>query len=80
MKKQFLAAAALIVCATACTGEGSAARQEAFDTLTRRQRDSLAAMLPVPGAKSVLRALDALDASQDRAERHDSLAAGARGN
>ncbi len=80
MKRQFLATTALIICATACTGGGSSDRQEAFDTLTRRQRDSLAAMLPVPGAKSVLRALDALDASQDRAERHDSLAAGARGN
>lgn len=80
MKRRLITTAALIVGAAACTGEGSSDRQEAFDTLTRRQRDSLAAALPVPGAKSVLKALDALDASQERAARHDSLAAGAGGN
>lgn len=76
MKSRFVATAALLVGATACTGEGDSSRQEAFDTLTRRQRDSIAAALPVPGAKGVLKALDALDASEERAARHDSIAGG----
>lgn len=45
------------------------------DTLTRRQKDSITATLPIPGAGGVGRALRAADAAQARADRHDELGA-----
>ncbi|MDT8340305.1 MAG: hypothetical protein RQ751_02225 [Longimicrobiales bacterium] len=48
------------------------------DTLTRRQRDSITATLPLPGAGAVGGALDAADAAAARAARHDSLLGGGR--
>ncbi|MGI9629268.1 MAG: hypothetical protein ACR2QM_20765 [Longimicrobiales bacterium] len=41
--------------------------------LTRRQKDSLIADMPVPGAGAVGNALDALGATQRRAEAHDTI-------
>lgn len=43
------------------------------DTLTQRQRDSIAGTLPIPGAGAVRKALDASDAAKARAERMDTL-------
>ncbi len=43
------------------------------DTLTQRQKDSITATLPLPGASGVGRALRASDAAKARAERHDAL-------
>jgi hypothetical protein len=43
------------------------------DTLTRRERDSLISTMPIPGAGGVGRALDAQDASRDRARALDSI-------
>lgn len=43
------------------------------DTLTQRQRDSIAGTLPIPGAGAIRKALDASDAAKARAERHDTL-------
>ena len=57
----------------ACSGSGNAA-DNAADTLTRRQKDSIIATLPIPGAKGVGKALDALEKSIVRAAEHDSLA------
>lgn len=41
--------------------------------LTRRQKDSIVADLPVPGAGGVGKALDALGASEARKIEHDSI-------
>lgn len=43
------------------------------DTLTQRQRDSIAGTLPIPGAGAVRKALEASDAAKARAERLDTL-------
>lgn len=46
------------------------------DTLTRRQKDSITATLPLPGASGVGRALRASDAAQARADRLEALERG----
>ena len=56
-----------------CDGEMARRRQEAFDTLTQRQRDSLLGSMPVPGAGGVGRAMKAADSLAARAERHDTI-------
>ncbi len=56
-----------------CSG-GKSASDEAAERLTRRQKDSIIATLPIPGAKGVGKALDALEKSNVRAAEHDSLA------
>lgn len=48
------------------------------DTMTQRQRDSVTATLPIPGARGVGGALDAADAAAARAAQHDSLLGGNR--
>jgi hypothetical protein len=58
-----------------CSG-GPSASDQARDSLTRRQKDSIIATLPIPGAKGVGKALDALEKSNARAAQHDSLALG----
>jgi hypothetical protein len=45
------------------------------DTLTQRQKDSIASTLPLPGASGIGRALRASDAAKARAEHHDALGA-----
>lgn len=55
-----------------CSG-GQSASDEAAERLTRRQKDSIIATLPIPGAKGVGKALDALEKSNIRAAEHDSL-------
>jgi hypothetical protein len=52
---------------------GPSASDRAAETLTRRQKDSIIATLPIPGAKGVGKALDALEKSIVRAAEHDSL-------
>ena len=42
------------------------------DTLSQRQKDSITATLPLPGAGGVGRALRAADAAQARADLHDA--------
>jgi hypothetical protein len=68
-----LAAAALLLVLSACEiPEPQLAVDR--DTLTQRQKDSITATLPLPGAAGVGRALRAADAAQARADRHDALA------
>ncbi len=55
-----------------CSGSGDSA-QSAADTLTRRQKDSLIAQMPIPGAKVVGKALEAADSIAARVERHDTI-------
>jgi hypothetical protein len=68
--------AAIVVAAAlgiwAC-GQGGPDAQSAADTLSRRQKDSIIATRPIPGASAVGRALDAQDAARERAARHDSI-------
>jgi len=54
-------------------GERAARRQEAVDTLTQRQRDSLLSTMPVPGAGAVGKALEAADRARERAQQHDTM-------
>ncbi len=48
-------------------------RQEAVDTLTERQRDSLLSTMPVPGAGAVGKAMDAADKARERARQLDTM-------
>jgi hypothetical protein len=58
--------------------EEPAAQAVDRDTLTRRQRDSISATLPIPGAQGIGRALSASDAARARAAQHDSALAAPR--
>jgi len=60
------------VATTAC-GDRAAEYQTAVDTLTRGQKDSLIATMPIPGAGAVGRALDAAQAANARTEAHDTI-------
>ena len=66
----FVAAAVLGV--WAC-GSSAGDAQSAADTLTRRQKDSLIATMPIPGAGAVGRALEASDRANARTESHDTV-------
>jgi ABC-type glycerol-3-phosphate transport system substrate-binding protein len=79
-RKSFLITAAVVL-AAACSGEpGNTSDSPRIDrdTLTQRQKDSITATLPLPGAGVVGRALEVTDAVADRAARHDSMAVGNR--
>ena len=67
-----LMAVGLAVGIQAC-GASEGDRSLATDTLTRAQRDSIAASLPIPGASGVGAAMQARDAANARAEAHDSI-------
>ena len=58
--------------AAAC-GSGSGDAQSAADTLTRAQKDSIVAELPIPGASGVAGALQARDRANARTAAHDSI-------
>jgi hypothetical protein len=57
---------------SAC-GPGGGDAASSADTLTRRERDSIIATLPIPGAGGVGRALDASDRARERANALDSV-------
>lgn len=57
---------------SACGGEGGEA-QAAADTLSRAQKDSIVADLPIPGANGVGGAMRARDLANERTARHDSI-------
>ena len=59
-------------------GQGADGGTTAADTLGRRQKDSIISTLPVPGSGGVGRALDAQDASRERAAALDSILGGGR--
>jgi hypothetical protein len=63
-------------CGQGAGSAGSAANDA--DTMTRRQRDSVISTMPIPGSRGVGRALDAQDASRERAAALDSILAGSR--
>ena len=68
------ALAALTTLSLGCSIGGDSSATNAADTLTRRQKDEIIRTLPIPGARGVGRALDAVDLAADRANAHDSLA------
>ncbi len=68
------ALAALTILSLGCSIGGDGSATNAADTLTRRQKDEIISTLPIPGARGVGRALDAVDLAADRANAHDSLA------
>ncbi len=69
------ALAGMTIVLLGCSGGGNAGDNPA-DTLTRRQKDSIITTLPIPGARGVGKALDALEKSNVRAAQHDSVALG----
>ena len=75
MRLRRLLALTLIVPALtlACSGAGEEASEEAQPELTRAQKDSLIAELPIPGAGAVGSVLDAAAAAACRAEAHDTI-------
>ena len=70
--KRGLIVAAVLLGVWAC-GSGAGDAQSAADTLTRRQKDSLIATMPIPGASGVGRALEAVDRARARAADHDTI-------
>ena len=70
--KRGLIVAAVLLGVWAC-GSSAGGTQSAADTLTRRQKDSLIATMPIPGASGVGRALDAVDQAAARAAAHDTI-------
>lgn len=56
-----------------CGGASDDGTRSAADTLTRAQKDSIIADMPIPGASAVGAAMDARDRSNARAEDHDTI-------
>ena len=71
MKRSLIAGIALLTLA-GC-GQGAGDDLSAADTLTRAQKDSIVATLPIPGASAVGRALGARDVANARTLAHDSI-------
>lgn len=71
MKKLILICALATLGATC--GDAAADRDMATDTLTRAQKDSLIADMPIPGAGAVGAAMQARDRAGERAATHDSI-------
>jgi hypothetical protein len=65
--------AAVISALGACSGGGEEGEAVSADTLTRSQKDSIIATLPIPGAGAVGAALDAAEKARERAAVHDTL-------
>ena len=63
----------LLVACLGCGGEASATTAVDRYTLTQRQKDSIIANMPLPGASTVERALGAADAASVRAAEHDTI-------
>ena len=57
----------------ACSGGDGGGADNPADTLTRRQKDSLISEMPIPGARGVGKAMDAMDDARARAEQHDTI-------
>lgn len=66
-----VAAVAVAACGAAGESDDSAS---AADTLTRAQKDSIVADMPLPGAGGVGAAMRARDNANSRTERHDTIA------
>jgi hypothetical protein len=65
-RKLVVAVALVIVGVVGCTSEDS---QETHQTMTERQKDSVIARSPIPGAKAVGKAMNVADSASARANR-----------
>jgi len=72
MKKRLMVML-LATAVAACGGDSDDDAQTAADTLTRAQKDSIVADLPVPGAGAVGAAMRARDQANERTDTHDSI-------
>ncbi len=61
------------VFALALSACGQSETEDAANNLTRAQKDSIVAELPIPGAGGVGRALEARDRANARTESHDTI-------
>lgn len=75
MKRRLFVAAAAALTVLACgrTQEQDSSAAASADTLTRRQRDSIASTLPLPGASRIRDAQTAVDRANARAQQHDTM-------
>lgn len=71
MKKLILICALATLGATC--GDDAADGGTTTDTLTRAQKDSIIADMPIPGAGAVGAAMQARDRAGERASAHDSI-------
>ena len=74
--KRLLMAAAVVITVGACGAaetEGEAETAVAADTLTRAQKDSIIADLPIPGASGIGAARQAVDRANARVQQHDTI-------
>lgn len=70
--KKMLSILALMALA-ACGGDVDEDSQTAADTLTRAQKDSIVASLPIPGAGAVGAAMRSRDEANARTAAHDTI-------
>ena len=73
MKRSLATAFALLAVQACGPGTSTNDRAVAADTLTRAQKDSIVADLPVPGAGGVGAAMRARDALNETTQRHDTI-------
>jgi hypothetical protein len=73
IKLVLVVAATVIIFRTQDCGSFMSSDTTAVDTLTRRQKDSLVAEMPIPGSRGVRRAIDATDAANARTQAFDSI-------
>ena len=65
-RKLVIGGALVVVGLISCTSEDS---QETHQTMTERQKDSVIARSPIPGAKAVGKAMNVADSASARANR-----------
>lgn len=63
----------VVLALAACGGDVDEDGQSAADTLTRAQKDSIVAGLPIPGAGAVGAAMRSRDQANERTATHDSI-------
>jgi len=76
MKRQLIVAVAVLGvwgCAEGAEGGSEDAVVVAADTLTREQKDSVLATLPIPGAGAVGAARRAVNLANAKTEAHDTI-------
>lgn len=62
-----------VITLAACGGDVDEDGQTAADTLTRAQKDSIVADLPIPGAGAVGAAMRSRDKANERTAAHDTI-------
>lgn len=72
MKRLLITAAAMLAVAACGQGTEGGAATDA-DTLTRRQKDSIIANSPLPGAGGVGKAMEAVDQANERTRALDTI-------